>query len=585
MEALYLRHRDGTALGPLTRAAFEVLWDAHVIDASTPISKDGSAFAPIRQHADVYAHLEEVRSRLLQGEDPWPDAVEVWARPAPEPAKAPTTGTGPDGRRRTTLALLLEHAVQRLQGVLTLPTGEPSEGAAQGTVRLWLRDGRIVVVETDDPDLSLGRWLVETSVVDERQVEAARSRAESMGGDLGGALVAVGALPPNVYFEKLIAWATVTVGRCLLRPLEQPTFETCEVKAPAIPLGFDRFGLLFEALREVADRATLEKRLLPKRSRPLIPSLVDGVTIEDTKPKPRELRVLNAINGAQTLGDLLDELGGGDERSRDVLRAVLFATEAGFVVFGQDPNLERDLAEVRQLEAVLADLEEKTLFEVFEVSEKSTDEEVRSRYTDLAKKYHPDGLRSDAAPELRAVRDKLFAFVSEGFERLETSDLRYQYALDLEAGRAGASSERARVEAALEAETMFKKAEILLRMKKYGEALEHVERALRLAPGDDEFKIFRAYAAYLESARTHQGPSPAHSAIKEISDILKSEANIARGYLYLGYLHKAIDRPEVALRNFRKVLEYDSRHPEAVREVRLAQARKERGAKKGRWGL
>jgi tetratricopeptide (TPR) repeat protein len=568
VEAVFLRDREGQPVGPITPTALEVLWDARVVDRGTPVSFDGVAFGPVGDHAELLEHLEAVKRKLDEGEDPWPERVRVHAPSAP-----PET----PGEAETTTALLLRHARLRSRGVLELPTDA-------GTVTLTFRDGKIVAVHADDPRFALDSWLIEAGLASTSQLDEARQRAPAMGGDLGGALVAGGALAPDVYFENLKTWARSTVGRCLLRRFDAPRFTPEDVPPPPVPLGFDRYGLLLEALREVTDRSELERRLLDRREAPLIPSQVEGASFEDMKPRPRELRVVNAINGAVTLGNLLDELGGSDDRSRDVLRAVLFATEAGFVVFGVDPRLEKDEQEARRLERLFEEMQAKNFFELFEVSEKSSDEEVRQRYADFAKLYHPDRLRQNAAPALRDITERIFAYINEVFSELETSDQRYQYALDLDAGRVGGAADRQKVEAALEAETAFKKAEILLRMKKYDEAIEQIDAALALTPGETEFQILRTYCVYLEAARKGDGEAAAATAIKTILNLMKTDANIARGYLYLGYLNKAVNKPEVATRYFKKVLEYDEAHPEATREVRLANARKER-TKKRRWSL
>lgn len=562
---VFLRQRDGTALGPLTKNAVEVLWDAHVIDENTPVSEDGETFLPVEAHEALHAHLQTVKSELDHGRDPWPEQVEVRAPRAPEAVEA-----------KSMTALLLLHAQKRAHGVLRCR-------GAHGSIHLHLRDGKVVTVDGTGQH-TLDHWLLSEALVTPPQLEAARTQAPTMGGDLGAALVAGGALAPDLYFEKLVGWATALVSQTLFWPMDQVSFEPCEVPPPNVPLGLDRFALPFIALREGVSRSTLEEKLLPQRTCPLIPSQLDGLTIEETKPKPRELRALNAINGAKTLGDLLDELGGSDERSRDVLRAVLFATEAGFVVMGADPLLEKERGTAAKLRQELEAYRKKSFFERLTVTEKTSDEDVRQRYADLVKIHHPDTLRPGVAEALRTVREEFFQAVTEAFEALETSDQRYNYALDLDAGRVGQGDEQERVRALLEAETSFKKAEILLRMKKYDEALEMVGAAIELVPDEHEFKIFEAYANYLNETRRGENSGDATKAIKAILGVLKIDANIARGYLYLGYLHKSVSKNELAVKYFKKVLEYDEAHPEAVREVRLANARKEK-EKKRRWGL
>ncbi len=567
---VFLRHRSGSPLGPITPEALEVLYDARVVDGKTPISVDGQTFALLEDDPALLVHLEAVKDRLGRGEEPWPEPFAVRAPPAKEQS-------GPAGGPRGPLAAALGLAARRARGHATLrrPAGE---------IRLQYREGKIVGLSIDDPDLCFEAWLSSRGLVPEPQLAAARVRSGAFGGDIGAALVAEGALRPDSYFEQRVRWATVTLGRCLLEADAEFEFEPAEVEAPAVPLGFDRYRVLLEAVREAADRTLLEQRTAAWGQAPLIPSQVEGVGIEDLDPRPRELRALNAVNGVLTAAELKKRFGGTEERDREVLRALLFAVGSGFVVLGQDPRMERDRAEAARLERELGELEQKNLFEIFGISERSSDEDVRQRYTDFAKRLHPDGLAPGAAEELRDARERLFAFIGEAFQQIEESDQRYQYALDLDSGRVGGAADRAKVEAALEAETLFKKAEILLRVKKYKEALDHLDEARRLAGSDPEFEVLRAYLVYLDTARRGGAEAAAAAAIRAIFEAMKTDGNIIRGYLYLGYLHKTVQKPDVAVKYFKKVLEYDESHAEALREVRLAQSRKDR-EKKRRWGL
>ena len=100
---------------------------------------------------------------------------------------------------------------------------------------------------------------------------------------------------------------------------------------------------------------------------------------------------------------------------------------------------------------------------------------------------------------------------------------------------------------ALQSETYFKKAEILLRVRKYGEALEHIEEAIALNPQDTEFKVFRTYLHFFTGVADEEA---AIEAIKGILDLMKTEPNIASGYLYLGHLNKEAGKAQVAVRYF-----------------------------------
>jgi curved DNA-binding protein len=562
--ALYLRHAQGAPIGPMPLWWLEVLFDSRVVDGTTPVSLDGQRFTRLEEWPEILGRLEAVKLALSRGEDPWSAPPEVEAPSVPE---APAVAAA-----RTVIGRVVRLSAQNATGTLTL-------GGVDGVINLDFKDGKVAGVNTDIERLSLTNFLLEDGLVDAAALAEAQAQAPNLGGDVGGALIALGKVPPHVYFEKYLEWAKRVLGAAVAEPFEVG-FEAGDVSPPPIPLGFDRLGAAMEAVRTGLSRARLQDLLLPRRPCPLIISQVEGVKLEDVKLKPRELRALKTLDGVKTLGDLIDELGGSEEKVLPVLQAVYFGEQAGFLVFGDDPLLRKEVAEAQALEQELQRLLRKNYFEVLGVDAKTSDDDVRSRYAELAKKYHPDKIRKEAAPELLEVRRKLFALVSEASDALETEDMRYQYAHDLESGAVGGQEALEKAQAILQSETLFKKAEILLRVRKYDEALVHLNQAIAQNGADTEFKILREYLNYLSASKRGQGVTAAESAARTILALMKNDANIASGYLYLGHLYNAQNKDDLALKYFEKVLEYDENHPEALSQVRVGRLRKEKKKKK-----
>lgn len=581
--ALYLRHTNGDPIGPLSLTAVEVLFDNRVVDAKTPISFDGDRFAAIEEWPEVMRRLEKIKQRLNEGEAVW-GKEDAKASPRAAPAQPPP----PSETAQASIERASESTVvgRMLRLAVRKQTGRLRFSGKAGRLTFAYKDGKITAVETDVPDLAVADYLERKKVVDPAALEEAAQVAPNMGGDIGGALIALQKVEPHVYFEHYLAWAKQVLGAAVAREFGEVAFEEGEVPNPPFPLGFDRLGVPVEAVRAGLRWGVASERLLPKRPCPLIISQVEGVTLDEVKLKPKELRALKRVDGVRTLGDLIDELGGSEDKSLPILQAIFFAEQAGFVAFGEDPLTRKEVAEAQEVRALLKRLEEKNYFEVLEVSEASSDDEVRARYADYAKKYHPDKIRKEAAPELLEARQKLFALVSEAATALETEDQRYKYAHDLEQGNVGGTADLEKVQASLQAETLFKKAEILLKVRKYDEAIEQIDEAITLAPDDTEFKILRVYLGHLRAAKGAEDPKPtAEKATKKILGLMKNDANIASGYLYLGHLQKALEKDDLALKYYEKVLEYDEHHPEATSQVRVLRMRKDKRKKKKRWGL
>ncbi len=565
-ERVFLRHNDGEAIGPVARTALEVLFDARIVDERTPVSGDGMTFTALAEWPELMRQVLDVKEALGRGEDPWSTDS--------QPSTPSTPEATADIEPPNLIGSLVARAGAKATGSLVITTSE-------GHIEVDLKDGGVVGVDTTIPDLVLTEYLLDQGIVDADKLAVAAAHAPSVGGDLGTALVTQGIVEPHVYFEAFVGWARWALGRAAQLGFGAPIFEAHEVDNPSVPLGFDRLALPVEIVRDGFDIDDIKGHLNPQLRCPVILSQVEGIEPEDLKLQPKELRVLTRVNGVHTLQDLLKDLGGSEDKDHAVCRVVFFAEQAGFIVFGEDQSARKERAEASRLEKVFEKLSKQNDFEILGIDLKSTDEDVHNRFTELAKRYHPDGMPA-AVPELRDVRDRIIKMVNGAYERQKSQDRRVRYSNELEQGAAAGPDEVFQVQATLQAETCFKKAEILVKVRKYDEALEQIDEAIQLNPSDTEFQIQRQYIKYLLAFKQGRGPEAAVTTIKEVLALLKNDANIASGYLVLGHLHKAVGEADLAHRYFEKVLEYDEDNVVATQEVRVGNLRKDREAKKKR---
>ena len=564
-DQVFFRQHDGSAIGPFALTALEVLYYERVVDERTPVSGDGHGFRALGEWAEVLTHVMNVKETLVRGEDPWPETL---------PRVAPVV---PGDRSSTNLiGALVSHAGAGTTGTLSLASDT-------GDVIISVKDGKVVALSTTVAELALTEHLLRKQLVDESALARAEANSASVGGDLGAALVAMGFVEPHVYFQAFVDWAKQVLGHAAANDFDPPQFEAGAVANPSVPLGFDRLGLPVEVVRDAFSVSEIRRRLAAVRRCPLIPSQVEGVQLEDCKLQAKELRALNSVNGVRTLKELLEELGGGEDKDQSVLRAVFFAEQAGFVVFGEDDAGRRERAEAATLETRLERLTAQNDFEILGIDQKNSDEEVIAKYRELAMLYHPDRISPDADPALVDVRRRLFTLVTETFHRQEHENDRWKYASDLEQGNV-VRDDPQQVQELLQAELAYEKAKVLVNKRKYDEALQHIDEAIRLNGNDVEIKIQREYIAFQREARIGDGEAAALGAIKRVLALMSANANIASGYMVLGHLHKAVHKQEVALKYFEKVLEYDEDNPIALQEVRIGNRRKDREAKKKkRW--
>jgi curved DNA-binding protein CbpA len=602
--SVYLQSATGEPVGPMPTQWLEFLYHAGIIDTGTPISLNGRRWRSMGDWTEMVSRLHEVDRELRAGQNPWPLVIPRDAGSAPSgtgsigtgdlPPRAPsapgtpdippaaTTGTGTldipgSGLQRAfegpPLAAWLRWAADRASGEVTVERPE-------GAIVLALRGGKVARVETRDGSLTLANQLVAKQVASPESIQAAAGQVASFGGDLGAALVGTGTIAPDRFFAAFVECALEVLAALATAPSQTLELAAVDVPNPPVPLGLDRLGAVMQAVRLVP-KSVLAPRFQPERGRPLIQSTVEGVSVEDLQLRPRELRTLNFCSGARTVGKVLDELGTDEERMRSVLQVLFFVTQTGLAMLGEDPLLKQEMAEAAEIQKELERIDGWSHFDVLSVPKTTTDDTVRTRYTELAKKYHPDGLRAEAAPALREVRQRMFGLVSDAFAALETESRRKRYLEELE--RDEPNEDLVKAQNALLAETCFKKAEVLMRVRKYDEALAQIDQALELNPDEPEFRVFHIYLGYLLRSRGDPSHEVIEETIEAVKDASRSHDNMLSAHLFTAQLYKALGNAKLMVRSYRRVLEIDANHAEAQQELRLEQMRreKEKSKKKG----
>jgi len=128
---------------------------------------------------------------------------------------------------------------------------------------------------------------------------------------------------------------------------------------------------------------------------------------------------------------------------------------------------------------------------------------IKKAYFKAAKRYHPDSLARKGLGGLEEKAARVFGRVSEAFETLSDPDKKAAY-------DRGASHEPEIDTARLaQAETSFRKGEILLKMGNFQGALEYLQPAVELWPDEPAYQSALGWALYkqpasdAERARTH----------------------------------------------------------------------------------
>jgi curved DNA-binding protein CbpA len=185
---------------------------------------------------------------------------------------------------------------------------------------------------------------------------------------------------------------------------------------------------------------------------------------------------------------------------------------------------------------------------------------IQNAFFALAKKWHPDRLRSDLA-DVKDQATRVFARISEASQTLSDSTKRREY--DQQLGSSEGQDEAEQVHKVLKATSAFQKAEVLL---KRGNLALAEKEALIAFENDPTQADHVALHVWIQSQKPG---ADVNGLAAELEKAVKVEPNNLRVRWYRGQLLKRMGRLREAVHDFRFIIERDPRHTDAHREVRL----------------
>lgn len=483
-----------------------------------------------------------------------------------QPLRASTTRSAPDEGlldASGTAGLLAEAWRVRRSGRLRVASGKRER-------LITLIDGSPVAVEARGEPEGLARLLETTGQIDAADRRRIETLAGERGCTQASAVLALKRLAPADLYRAIRTLARDQIAETFGWPSGAYQWQPLDAVPAASAKPFDVLGLiqtqlgkhwgpqrLFDALMAIADHRC---EIAPRLRR---------VALQLAEAGPHAQRVVQRLDGTAPLGRLLGEAAGdplaaatlwtlwhagvlrlGDGRTQHhALEAVEFEVEvaesttqanasdhadaserAGAVRPGEAaasgaktgrgeaparaPTSGRDEARGRTPDAEAEALREEieSLFDalarfdhygVLGLDPGASAGEIKKAYFKAAKRFHPDSLARKGLAGLEDKAARVFGRVSEAFEILSDPDKKAAY-------DRGASGEPEIDTARLaQAETSYRKGEVLLKMGNFQGALEYLQPAVDLWPDEPAYQSAFGWALYkqptpdVERARHH----------------------------------------------------------------------------------
>lgn len=230
-----------------------------------------------------------------------------------------------------------------------------------------------------------------------------------------------------------------------------------------------------------------------------------------------------------------------------------------------------------EVSAFAALLGKRNHFEVLGLPGSAGAEEVRDRYLDLVKRYHPDRASRFGLDDLRGAMEEILMRLQEAAETLTDPAARERYAATLRTGRDEDAEARSVVDAAVAAENAYQMAIVCERRKRLDDAQRHADEAVRLCPDQGEYICMRDWIA---ACRRPKGTS-VEDLLPEMLGAASRAPKNERAQMQTARLLQRAGRQHEAAEFFRRVVGINPHNIEAARELRIQEMRQPKGQDAG----
>jgi len=449
-----------------------------------------------------------------------------------------------------------------------------------GKKRKWIqfREGYPIGVRSNLINECLGNLLVRHGKIS--QAAFAESRRRTKPGRLQGEILvameimseeeitaAVRAQADEKFFEAF-SWRSGTYR-----------FERGVDLERANSLGVDRSpaNLILRGVRERFPIDPIENFICSHADCYLAPAESAFYQFQEVDLEPDHEELLDSLDGTRKLAEFL-------KASTDLKRVLYALLATGLLELrgGSRPSAKppprRDVRlqqEVRgeELRARLTGLAEQmrdqSFFEILDVDESASEQQIRASFEKRAAHLHPDHFRRSGDAVAR-LASEVFAQLNLAYQTLTDPRRRSEYVLSQRKDQRDAAR-RQESQQALEAESQFQEGQRLLAQRAYERALEAFGRALQLYPDAGEYHAHYGWALHL--CHPDQ-PDIASEAIEHVRRGIKLAGQRETSYLFMGRLCKVIGRVELAEKMFARAVQLEPGCVEALRELRLINLRR-----------
>lgn len=416
--------------------------------------------------------------------------------------------------------------------------------------KVFFRDGDAVFASSSLKSDRLGEYLLRTGMITQNQYAAVTEIVQKTGKMEDTVLVNLGFITQEQLIESLRRQVKDII--LSLFTWKEGTF--CFEEGPfplagIVPLGISSGNIILEGLSGFGWQAV--RRSLPPLSTIIRPAADPAVLFQAAAFTHDQKSVLLLIDGQKNIEQICAASHIGDFNTLTAIHLflVLGIAEIGEIKSEEERSLarqavmhalgieeapvkEKTSTEIRQrVERAFDELSSKDHYQVLEVAESASLQEIRKAFFRLAKLYHPDRHFDPELADLKGALEALFARIREAYNILSNPESRKEYDLSRVRKAAKTEEEEENIDTRARAANQFNSGLKAFKEGNFWGASEAFRWASRLDPTNPRYFYYQGLAFSQMPRRARDAEACFKKAIE--LDPAKTAYYIELGNLYL----------------------------------------------------
>lgn len=421
-----------------------------------------------------------------------------------------------------------------------------------GSKKIFLKDGDIIFSSSDAKKDRLGEYLFRTRTITAEQYKSFVDALGKSNKKEGAVLVDLKCVRPQEIPLRVRQMAEDVILD--LFALEDGNYEFAEGPLPAgeaIPLKLSAANLIFNGIKKIPD---------PKKALDIMSINAETVLAFSSDPldlfqnialDPLDKKLLSFVNGKNSVRDIISLSGFAAERVMSVICALLSTRiidikgdetapqfTAADIISGHEIRVEKEFLE--KLNELYGNYQKLGYYGILGVTSFASSEEIKRRYYEVAKEFHPDKHFLVKSNEIKEKLNAIFSFATSAYSTLTDPNKRVEYDMGLSDDKPSivGNKEMAKIKFA-EGRNEFRKGS-------YQEASRLFGQSVYL---DNKIGIYHFYYG-LSLCKLKKNKE----AERAISRALEIEPNNPDYLTELGYVYILLNFPRRAKNSFEKAL-------------------------------